>query len=43
MATMFSTDRVVPKKNDNNPAFNYKKTHYLKVDNYVIENLSNTT
>lgn len=42
-ATAYSTDKIVPKKKDNNPLFNYNKVHDLKIDNYIVENLADTT
>lgn len=39
-ATLFSTDKVQPKKKDINPTFNYKQIHNLKIDNYIVENLA---
>lgn len=38
-ATIFTTDRVKPKKKDTSPTFNYKHVHDLKIDNYIVENL----
>lgn len=42
-AVPFATDKIRPKKGDNNPLFNYKRVHDLKIDNYIIENLADTT
>ena len=40
-ATLFETDRI--KKRDTNPLFNYKRIHDIPIDNYIVENLSDTT
>lgn len=42
-ATLFETDRIRSKKKDRNPLFNYKRVHDCPIDNYIIENLSDTT
>ena len=39
-ATIFSTEKVRPKKKDNNPSFKYSQIHDLKIDNYIVENLA---
>jgi hypothetical protein len=39
-ATIYSTDKVKPKKKDVNPVFKYNLIHDLKVDNYIVENLA---
>lgn len=42
-ATKYKTDVIDVKKKDTSPLFGYKRTHTLKVDNYVVDNLSETT
>jgi len=42
-ATLFETDRVKSRKKDRNPLFNYKRVHDILIDNYIVENLSETT